>query len=836
MQNPVTIENGDESEEVFYNVTNLILEDGTKAMLINGTLVTSDGNTLILQDNADINQYAFEENMDHIIIADEDEQNSIQDVDSQCFQINSNLVEYIQDENSCVIEGDGSEVIFVQENSLPFQWNIKDEYDLTEFSNESNIQSMETVDIKEEYIKIEDGIDIEHLLNQEEVIQHEGGSYQYAILKDGKFHLQSGNDVLEPSNTDDSDNPISDNLVKEQYRFEYMPNILSNDINNLSAIKGRNLLTGQSITLAKYMDKIQSSRHKDHIKQNIVERKSKVNIEMDSPLKKLINKKIPIGRTEQGQLLIGKIVNVMKKAPKVSVDNEILLTSPNNKILKTDDKKIEHLNNPISSTNNGTIKNINILTYTRPKKTDIYTKSIGKTNINKEDNSIMKCRSPKVSLNEESRCTADNKVNTSVDKSDTLRDLIEQSNIVVYKKVISKECFDVIARTLSGLMGMDSVVRKLKNRTIILKVLQKIYDHNINEYNKSVSYCSGYMVREYKLNDEQNNLSEAWTFIPDANSKDIILNDGNTNNDSELESQRSVNITIQITVNSDGKRTSRVIIDPPSDLSKFRKNMNNLKSNSSDLSLKGNSTSEFYCTICQLKCFNKKDLTNHIKSHETLRLILPECLENDSEASLQLENHNGSNDKVVKCFSCAERFSDISLLRKHLEQHGFISSVIEKQLVSVSDAAKDKITAYNRPRQNHKIEQRAFGCNICSRQFTRHSNLQRHVEIHKGEGAMYQCTICSCSYHYISSLTRHMIACHMDTSRRPPILKDISRGTINDTHQQQINENESDEVVQVIPLVEIDDNMQFETVDLDTIEHIPDEMEILEIPVQPVID
>lgn len=35
---------------------------------------------------------------------------------------------------------------------------------------------------------------------------------------------------------------------------------------------------------------------------------------------------------------------------------------------------------------------------------------------------------------------------------------------------------------------------------------------------------------------------------------------------------------------------------------------------------------------------------------------------------------------------------------------------------------------------NHKV----LCCHICSRQFSRYSNLQRHIEIHKGEGAMYQ--------------------------------------------------------------------------------------------------
>lgn len=80
----------------------------------------------------------------------------------------------------------------------------------------------------------------------------------------------------------------------------------------------------------------------------VLERNSKVNLEMDSSLKKLINKKIPIGRTEQGQLLIGKIVNVTKKAPKASVDSEQLI-NPNSKLLNTDNQKTIPFNNVNSS-------------------------------------------------------------------------------------------------------------------------------------------------------------------------------------------------------------------------------------------------------------------------------------------------------------------------------------------------------------------------------------------------------------------------------------------------------------------------------------------------------
>lgn len=49
-------------------------------------------------------------------------------------------------------------------------------------------------------------------------------------------------------------------------------------------------------------------------------------------------------------------------------------------------------------------------------------------------------------------------------------DTTENSKIIVHEKVVSKDCFDVITRTLTGLMNMDSVVKKLKNRTVIIKV------------------------------------------------------------------------------------------------------------------------------------------------------------------------------------------------------------------------------------------------------------------------------------------------------------------------------------------------------------------------------
>lgn len=64
--------------------------------------------------------------------------------------------------------------------------------------------------------------------------------------------------------------------------------------------------------------------------------------------------------------------------------------------------------------------------------------------------------------------SADSPISKEVQVSKT--DTTGNSKIIVHQKVVSKDCFDVITKTLTGLMNMDSVVKKLKNRTVIIKV------------------------------------------------------------------------------------------------------------------------------------------------------------------------------------------------------------------------------------------------------------------------------------------------------------------------------------------------------------------------------
>lgn len=67
------------------------------------------------------------------------------------------------------------------------------------------------------------------------------------------------------------------------------------------------------------------------------------------------------------------------------------------------------------------------------------------------------------------------------------------------------------------------------------------------------------------------------------------------------------------------------------------------------------------------------------------------------------------------------RFANVKELNKHLATHCDLN--VDVQLEEEADKAPDK---------------KLFSCHICTRQFSRHSNLQRHIEIHQGEGAMYQ--------------------------------------------------------------------------------------------------
>lgn len=136
-------------------------------------------------------------------------------------------------------------------------------------------------------------------------------SYQYAILKDGKLHIQSYNEDILPITATD--------ILQEQEND--MQELTDKQDFDLSRITGKNLLTGQTVSLHNYMDKLQKKIKEARIKDIEVSRKRKT-INGSMGLKRLLNKKLTLGKTSTGKRLVGKVIHVEKK--KKSQSSEFL--------------------------------------------------------------------------------------------------------------------------------------------------------------------------------------------------------------------------------------------------------------------------------------------------------------------------------------------------------------------------------------------------------------------------------------------------------------------------------------------------------------------------------
>lgn len=132
-------------------------------------------------------------------------------------------------------------------------------------------------------------------------------SYQYAIIKDGKLHIQTGDrSSLEFLQTLAQQEPTEEQNSTEEE--EENTNSLNSDCDTdviFSKITGRNLITGQTVTLDKYMNRLQKKTNPAVSKTNQQE-----NVDA------IINKKLVLGRTSNGKRLIGKILKITKSGEK----------------------------------------------------------------------------------------------------------------------------------------------------------------------------------------------------------------------------------------------------------------------------------------------------------------------------------------------------------------------------------------------------------------------------------------------------------------------------------------------------------------------------------------
>ncbi|KAF2897071.1 hypothetical protein ILUMI_09098 [Ignelater luminosus] len=753
---------------------NLNIQGGTPTIFVQQGqyVIPVGGHAVILQDD----QGDFEQYIINNVVTDEDTQETdeIQEVVGQPiiyysgeFTDQSEVFEDGGDssENTNIVD----EVVEDESNAIVKHFKLESNY----IQNYQDEQTNDDSSIENNFLQVQDETGTDKIIiatNEQQQPQ-----YQYAILKNGKLHLQTL-DIVDAVHCSIENNEQNQQLQERLEAFQQ--SITMDDAPSatstvdLDKITGRNLITGQTVTLDSYFDKLQrrlaaadvtnqclTYNTKKRRRTNSFQESQSVNKKVNknsTPNESFINKKIIVGKTSNGKRIVGKIVRVEVGGKK---DENICTEETQSTEAEISNTKIVQ-NDQVGSEMTSYISNVSLT-----------------TDENKDLGLIADSQDVSSKL--------------SVLNWDSQDESTVQPQIIIKKHLVTRENFDYnIGKTLAGLMDMETVQRSLQNKNLVVKLVEKTYDRNADEFNRTVSYVYGHM--ELIQCDIENPDSQQWTFVLHNGNSNITKENGDNNgnineNGSEEQVSSSMNekqeeeinhdsdiiaasgneeirdddcdadegrdalemedvwapydetasVTITITVDKNGKKSTRVNLSPQQ--------------------------SESRCSICnkEFKTGIQMRKHRHRKIHATDErwYQCPQCSKSFNTAG-SLKRHLTVHDpslRPLECSVCAQRFTDESSLRKHLLIHtgirAYTCDICSRAFVNQGDL--------NFHRRIHDPVKQ-YRCEVCGQEFSRHSNLVRHAEIHRGAGALHRCDICGCSYSFVSSLTRHIVQKHIN--------------------------------------------------------------------------
>lgn len=265
-----------------------------------------------------------------------------------------------------------------------------------------------------------------------------------------------------------------------------------------------------------------------------------------------------------------------------------------------------------------------------------------------------------------------------------------------------------IHRTLSGLMELDSVGRRLAGRRLFVRHIETLQSQSESVPSRRVAHYRGRMTR--------NRRTGGWMFITDPLS---MRNSASIDACEPTDRQ-------QVELDTDG--TTFGSLDEP---------------------------------ICQISSSLYEEAEDepempsarsNRRSPPPLRLTLAVTQDEHGRKRTKVtmpppQRCPGLSVSKHQCGVCHRQFNTTAALRRHR-------------------------TAAHAPARTHgsvvlssSTPGRRHSCSVCGKQFNRHSNMLRHADVHKRPASdapsPYSCDICGCQYNFVSSLTRHVVNNHM---------------------------------------------------------------------------
>ncbi|XP_060860469.1 zinc finger protein 521-like [Metopolophium dirhodum] len=145
-------------------------------------------------------------------------------------------------------------------------------------------------------------------------------------------------------------------------------------------------------------------------------------------------------------------------------------------------------------------------------------------------------------------------------------------------------------------------------------------------------------------------------------------------------------------------------------------------------------TNEFKCNICFQKCYNEKNLAEHMETHDNCQIQCNDCLDYVSVSELNNHMENIHNKHLFKCQKCNQQFPKQRHLNCHLIHCLRSSNKICDQIEAIEKTCSACGMVFNNSLSltNHTtIGCKHYTCKYCGQFFNTRNFWLKHTDVHK---------------------------------------------------------------------------------------------------------